>query len=105
MLTIDQNCAFVEFATIAGYQAAFSANPHDIDGESISVEPRRPKSSAYGGAGYSGGRGGINNNNRGRGGLEQGRPGSQRGRGDFGANRGRGGATRGRGGAAQPTSA
>jgi len=91
----------VEFATTAGYQAAAAANPHQIAGEDIIVEPRRPKSSAYGGAGYNGGRGGINN--RGRGGFDQGRPGNQRGRGDFNANRGRG-APRGRG-ASQPTAA
>ncbi len=58
-----------------------------IGGESIMVEPRRPKSNAYGGNNY-GGRGGMNN--RGRGGFDQGRQGNQRGRGDF-ANRGRGG--------------
>ena len=98
---MSQNCAFVEFANIAGYQAAAAANPHDIGGESIIVEPRRPKSSAYGGAGYNGGRGGVNN--RGRGGFEQSRPGNQRGRGDFGANRGRG-APRGRG-TGQPAAA
>lgn len=93
----------MEFATITGYQAAAAANPHDIGGESIIVEPRRPKSTAYGGAGYNGGRGGMNN--RGRGGFDQNRPGNQRerGRGDFGANRGRG-APRGRG-TSQPTAA
>jgi len=72
----SKNCAFVEYATPAGYQAAFAANPHHIGGEGIVVEPRRPKAAAYGGSGYTGGRGGMNN----------------RGRGNFGgANRGRGG--------------
>ncbi|KAI9742799.1 MAG: hypothetical protein M1818_003528 [Claussenomyces sp. TS43310] len=96
----QKNCAFVEFASTAGYQAASAANPLKLSGEDIFVEPRRPKSSAYGGSGYIGGRGGMNT--RGRGGFD-GRSGSQRGRGDF-ANRGRG-APRGRGGNAAPTAA
>jgi RNA recognition motif. (a.k.a. RRM, RBD, or RNP domain) len=100
-LTMRQNCAFVEFATIAGYQAAIAANPHLLGGEQIIVEPRRPKSSAYGGSNYNAGRGGMNG--RGRGGFDQGRTPSQRSRGDFGPNRGRGGAPRGRGNN-QPTS-
>ncbi|ESZ95137.1 hypothetical protein SBOR_4504 [Sclerotinia borealis F-4128] len=92
-----KNCAFVEYANAAGYQAAAQANPHKIGEETIYVEPRRPKSTAYGGNGYSGGgRGGMNQ--RGRGGFEQGRPGNQPGRGSFGANRGRGGANGPRGG-------
>lgn len=96
-----QNCAFVEFASTAGYQAAADANPHLLGGEEIIVEPRRPKSSAYGGSGYNSARGGVNN--RGRGGFDQGRGGQRGGRGDFGgANRGRG-APRGRGGAPATT--
>lgn len=77
-----QNCAFVEYANAEGYQAAAAANPHQVSGEAIYVEPRRPKAGAYGGNGYAGGRGGLN----------------QRGRGQF-QNRGRGGggAPRGRG--------
>lgn len=78
-----KNCAFVEFATTEGYQAAASASPHQVSGEPIYVEPRRPKANAYGGSGngYPSGRGGAN----------------QRGRGGF-PNRGRGpGAPRGRG--------
>lgn len=91
-----QNCAFVEYSTTEGYTAAAAANPHSIGGEQIYVEPRRPKANAYGGNGYTGARGGMNQ--RGRGGFEQGRPGSQGGgRGNFGQNRGRGGAPRGRG--------
>jgi len=101
-LTNLQNCAFVEYSTAEGYQAASRANPHQIAGETIFVEPRRPKANAYGGNSYTGGRGGING--RGRGGFEQGRPGSQGGRGNFGQNRGRGGAPRGRG-TTQATSA
>jgi len=97
-----KNCAFVEYATPEGYLAAAAANPHKIAGEDIYVEPRRPKAGAYGGNGYAGPRGGINQ--RGRGGFEQGRPGSQGGRGNFGQNRGRGGAPRGRG-ASQATNA
>ncbi|QSZ35571.1 hypothetical protein DSL72_008441 [Monilinia vaccinii-corymbosi] len=92
----SKNCAFVEYANASGYQAAAQANPHKIGEETIYVEPRRPKSTAYGGNSYSsGGRGGINQ--RGRGGFEQGRPGNQT-RGNFGANRGRGGANGPRGG-------
>ncbi|RAL60715.1 hypothetical protein DID88_009821 [Monilinia fructigena] len=72
----SKNCAFVEYANASGYQAAVQANPHKIGEETIYVEPRRPKSTAYGGNSYSsGGRGGINQ--RGRGGFEQGRPGNQ----------------------------
>ncbi|KFX86382.1 hypothetical protein V495_05291 [Pseudogymnoascus sp. VKM F-4514 (FW-929)] len=90
----QKNCAFVEFASPAGYQAAFAANPHHIGGEAILVEPRRPKSSAYGGAAYNT-RGGMNNRG-GRGGFERGPGGGQRGRGNFGGAA-RGGAPRGRG--------
>ncbi|KFY80642.1 hypothetical protein V499_00533 [Pseudogymnoascus sp. VKM F-103] len=96
----QKNCAFVEFASPAGYQAAFAANPHHIGGEAILVEPRRPKSSAYGGAAYNT-RGGMNN--RGRGGFERG-PGGQRGRGNFGGAA-RGGAPRGRGQSTPTTTA
>ncbi|KAI5919954.1 hypothetical protein F4810DRAFT_458143 [Camillea tinctor] len=92
----QKNCAFVEFAAQAGYQAAMAANPHIVNGESVSVEPRRPKSSAYGGSNYASGRGNLPN--RGRGGFDGGRSGSQGGRGNFGGqNRGRGGMPRGRG--------
>ena len=92
----QKNCAFVEFATVAGYQAAVAANPHVINGESIQVEPRRPKAGAYGGSNYSaGGRGGAPSRG-GRGSFEGGRSGSSGGRGNFGGqNRGRGGAARG----------
>lgn len=96
----QKNCAFVEFATTAGYQAAFAANPHQLAGEAIVVEPRRPKSSAYGGSGYNAGRGGMNG--RGRGGFENRGPGGQRGRGGFGGAP-RGGAPRGRGAPSAPS--
>ncbi|CAL3965000.1 hypothetical protein PZA11_002140 [Diplocarpon coronariae] len=77
-----KNCAFVEYANAEGYQAAAAANPHQVSGEAIYVEARRPKPSAYGGNGYAGGRGGLN----------------QRGRGQFqGRGRGGGSASRGRG--------
>ncbi|CAK7205923.1 hypothetical protein SEUCBS139899_008703 [Sporothrix eucalyptigena] len=94
-----KNCAFIEFASPAGYQAAVAANPHTVNGENIVVEARRPKAGAYGGSNYNPNRGNLAN--RGRGGYE-GRNGSQGGgRGGFGQNRGRGGAgaSRGRGGA------
>ncbi|KAF6817167.1 NTF2 and RRM domain-containing protein [Colletotrichum sojae] len=95
----QKNCAFVEFANAAGYQAAVSANPHIVNGEHIVVEPRRPKATAYGGSNYSaGGRG--NASGRGRGGFEGGnRSGSQGNpRGNFSGGQGRGrGSVRGRG--------
>ncbi|KAI1397197.1 hypothetical protein F4819DRAFT_92440 [Hypoxylon fuscum] len=93
----QKNCAFVEFANAAGYQAAVTANPHVVNGENIVVEPRRPKAGAYGGSNYTTGRGGVQNRT-GRGGFD-GRSGSQGGRGSFGGQgRGRGGgAPRGRG--------
>ncbi|KAI1769186.1 hypothetical protein GGR53DRAFT_229548 [Hypoxylon sp. FL1150] len=92
----QKNCAFVEFSTPAGYQAAAAANPHVVNGENIHVEPRRPKAGAYGGSNYTAGRGNIPNR-PGRGGFD-GRSGSQGGRGNFGGQgRGRGGgAPRGR---------
>jgi hypothetical protein len=93
----SKNCAFVEYKTIEGYQAAVSANPHIVNGENIVVEPRRPKSTAYGGSNYGSGRGGASG--RGRGGFEGNRTGGQGNpRGNFsGQSRGRGGAPRGRG--------
>ncbi|KPI35417.1 uncharacterized protein AB675_11726 [Cyphellophora attinorum] len=45
-----RNCAFVEFATPAGYAAAVAANPHAVGTETITVEERRPHPNAYGGA-------------------------------------------------------
>ncbi|KAM5369307.1 hypothetical protein ACJZ2D_009128 [Fusarium nematophilum] len=94
----QKNCAFVEYKTPEGYQAAAAANPHTVNGENIVVEPRRPKANAYGGSSYGGGRGGLSG--RGRGGIDGGRSGGQGPRGNFsGQNRGRGGAPRGRGGA------
>ncbi|KAI4122550.1 MAG: hypothetical protein LQ347_006468 [Umbilicaria vellea] len=93
----QKNCAFVEFADAAGYNAAVAANPHSIGGEQIYVEERRPRPTAYGG-GYSQNRGGMRG---GRGGPD-GRPGSQ-GRGGFQKDGGRGGFTpRGRGGNMTP---
>ncbi|KAF4962736.1 hypothetical protein FSARC_9205 [Fusarium sarcochroum] len=93
----QKNCAFVEYKTTDGYQAAAAANPHTVNGENIVVEARRPKANAYGGSSY-GGRGPVPG--RGRGGAEGGRSGGQGSRGNFsGQNRGRGGAPRGRGGA------
>ncbi|KAI1267302.1 hypothetical protein F5Y18DRAFT_334785 [Xylariaceae sp. FL1019] len=101
----SKNCAFVEFKTVAGYQAAVAANPHVINGESIVVEPRRPKAGAYGGSNYSAGRGNAQSRG-GRGGFEGGRSGSQGGRGNFGGqNRARGGMPRGGRGASQATNA
>lgn len=86
-----QNCAFVDFADQAGYNAAVAANPHQIGSEQIYVEERRIRPNNYGN-GYGAGRGGAG---RGRGDA---RAGSQ-GRGGFQRDSGRGGfAPRGRGG-------
>ncbi|KAF4783696.1 NTF2 and RRM domain-containing protein [Colletotrichum scovillei] len=98
----QKNCAFVEFATVAGYQAAAAANPHTVNGENIIVEPRRPKANAYGGSSYSSNtpRGNATGGGRGRGGFEGGnRSGSQGGgRGNFTGGQARGrGSVRGRG--------
>ena len=96
-LTSRQNCAFVEYKTIEGYQAAVASNPHVVTGENIVVEPRRPKSTAYGGSNYGSGRG--NASGRGRGGFDGQRGGGQGSRGNYsGQNRGRGGIARTRGG-------
>jgi hypothetical protein len=80
-----------------------SANPHVVNGENIVVEPRRPKSTAYGGANYGSGRGGASG--RGRGGFDGNRTGGQGNpRGNFsGQNRGRGSGPRGRGGPQAPS--
>ncbi|KAK3295678.1 uncharacterized protein B0H64DRAFT_151623 [Chaetomium fimeti] len=94
----QKNCAFVEFKTQAGYNAAIAANPHTVNGENIIVEQRRPKANAYGGANYNASRGGSTRG--GRGGFEPSRSGAQGGgRGGFtGQSRGRGGGgPRGRG--------
>ncbi|KAL8708193.1 MAG: hypothetical protein Q9220_006863 [cf. Caloplaca sp. 1 TL-2023] len=85
-----KNCAFVEFETLEGYNAAVAANPHSIGGEQIFVEERRPRTAGYGGfnprGGMRGGRGGADN-----------RAGGQ-GRGNFSKDGGRGGfVPRGRG--------
>lgn len=85
-----KNCAFVEFADGAAYNAAVAANPHSIGGEQIYVEERRPRANAYGG--NFAGRGGMRG---GRGGNES-RPGSSQGRGGFRGGRG-GNMPRGRG--------
>ncbi|KJZ72895.1 hypothetical protein HIM_07658 [Hirsutella minnesotensis 3608] len=94
----QKNCAFVEYKTVEGYQAAVASNPHVVNGESIHVEPRRPKATAYGGSNYGSGRG--NASGRGRGGFDGQRTGGPGGsRGNFsGQGRGRGGTPRGRGG-------
>ncbi|KAK9782004.1 hypothetical protein AB5N19_05054 [Seiridium cardinale] len=96
-----KSCAFVEFATPAGYQAAVAANPHVVNGENITVEPRRPKSQGFGGGNFGPGRGNLANRG-GRGGFDGGRAGGQGGRGSFGGqNRGRGGVRGGSRGGAQ----
>lgn len=82
-----KNCAFVDFKTPAGFQAAVAANPHTVNGVEIKVEERRQNPGSFRG-GFP--RGGAP---RGRGGI-----GGQAPRGGFNP-RGRGGPPRGRGGA------
>lgn len=86
-----QNCAFVDFETPEGYQAAVSANPHVVGSDSFNVEERkmRPGSTPYVPRGqYQGGRGGRGDFRGGRGNF------NPRGRGQGNARGGsRGGAT------------
>ncbi|KAI7056820.1 hypothetical protein KC352_g44299, partial [Hortaea werneckii] len=95
----QKNCAFVDFATPAGYSAAVAANPHQIGNEKLYVEERRvrPGSTPYVPRGqFQGGRGG-------RGGMQGAPRGGFQGRGGYAPRGGRGGpaggAPRGRGGA------
>lgn len=74
----QQNCAFVEFATPEGYKAAVVANPHQVGSEQITVEERKPRAGAYGGANSTFPRG-NGAPTRGRGGNMQQRTGSQGG--------------------------
>ncbi|EUC34998.1 hypothetical protein COCCADRAFT_3738 [Bipolaris zeicola 26-R-13] len=85
-----KNCAFVDFKTPAGFQAAVAANPHTVNGIEMKVEERRQNPGQFNRGGFA--RGGAS---RGRGGM-----GGQAPRGNF-QPRGRGGSMRGRGGAAQ----
>ncbi|KAF2109155.1 hypothetical protein BDV96DRAFT_503105 [Lophiotrema nucula] len=84
----QKNCAFVDFKTLAGYQAAVSNNPHVVNGLDLTVEERRTRpTNSF--APFP--RGGAP---RGRGGIGQGP------RGGF-QPRGRGGPVRGGRGAPQ----
>ncbi|KAL1992471.1 hypothetical protein VTN49DRAFT_4503 [Thermomyces lanuginosus] len=84
----QKNCAFVDFADQAAYNAAVAANPHQVGSEQIYVEERRVRTGGFGnGYGRGGGRG------------RDGRAGSQGRGGGFQRDSGRGGfAPRGRGG-------
>ncbi|KAL8919945.1 MAG: hypothetical protein Q9208_006513 [Pyrenodesmia sp. 3 TL-2023] len=101
-----KNCAFVEFETTEGYNAAVAANPHSIGGEQIYVEERRPRNTPYGGfnprGGMRGGRGGPDGRpgSQGRGGFPK-----DGGRGGFVPRGGRGGSMTPRGGRGQPQAA
>lgn len=75
----QKNCAFVDFATVAGFQAAVNANPHTVGDNQIFVEERRLRPQSFGGFQRGGG--------------------APRGRGDRPVGQGRGGFNRGRGGA------
>ncbi|KIW02569.1 hypothetical protein, variant [Verruconis gallopava] len=93
----QKKAAFVEYKTLAGFQAAVSANPHRIGSEDIWVEERRVSNTSYNARG--GARGGS------RGGSFDGRAGSQ-GRGDYkgtGSSRGNFSARGGRGGSGNVT--
>lgn len=85
-----QNCAFVEFANPEGYNAAAAANPHNINGESILVEERRPRPGQFGnaGAGQFGRGGAVASRGRGRPGSQSGGFPKDAGRGGFQARGG-----------------
>lgn len=92
MLTSPQNCAFVEFADLASFNAAVAANPHNISGEEIFVEERHIRAQNFGSSGFAargGGRGGMRG---GAGGSIDSRPNNGPGSGRGGFNKeGRGG--------------
>ncbi|KAF1958902.1 hypothetical protein CC80DRAFT_21917 [Byssothecium circinans] len=78
-----KNCAFVDFKTPAGFQAAIAANPHTVNGIEIKVEERRLRPQppfGYPRGGPPRGRGGIGGQPRG-GFQGRGRGGPMRGRG------------------------
>ncbi|KAF2752054.1 hypothetical protein M011DRAFT_14911 [Sporormia fimetaria CBS 119925] len=88
-----KSCAFLDFKTPAGFQAAMKASPHNVNGVDLTVEERRPNP-----------RGPFphfqrGNGPRGRGGMNQGPP-----RGGYNTRGGRGGAG-GRGGRPAPQDA
>ncbi|KAF2643263.1 hypothetical protein P280DRAFT_515686 [Massarina eburnea CBS 473.64] len=62
-----KNCAFVDFKTPAGFQAAVAANPHTVNGIEIKVEERRlrPQQPFYPRGGPPRGRGGMGGQPRG----------------------------------------
>ncbi|PVH97822.1 hypothetical protein DM02DRAFT_65262 [Periconia macrospinosa] len=79
-----KNCAFVDFKTAAGFQAAVNANPHTVNGIEIKVEERRtrpPQPFFSRGGGAPRGRGGMGGSQRGNNFQRGGRGGSVRGRG------------------------
>lgn len=79
MVAYEQKAAFVEYKTVAGFNAAVAANPHRVGSEDVWVEERRVTGGGFArGGGARGGRGGF----EGRGGA---------GRGGFGPRGGRGG--------------
>ncbi|KAK5241990.1 hypothetical protein LTR16_008856, partial [Cryomyces antarcticus] len=93
----QKNCAFVDFKTPAGYQAAIAHNPHTIGTDRIYVEERRLKPNSYPyvqRGGMRGGRGGPGGQGQGRGSFPRG--GGYNG--PRGSGRGGSGAPRGRGG-------
>ncbi|MCJ1309215.1 hypothetical protein MMC25_002872 [Agyrium rufum] len=89
----QKNCAFVEFSSADGYNAAVASNPHSIGGEQVYVEERRPRH-----APYAPGFGSRANVRGGRGSSESAKPNGQS-RGGFGKDAGRSTFVRGRGGA------
>ncbi|KAH9825604.1 Nuclear transport factor 2 (NTF2) domain [Teratosphaeria destructans] len=95
----QKNCAFVDFKTAEGYQAAVNGNPHTLGENKLFVEERRvrPGSTPYVPRGQyqggRGGRGGAQGQGTGRGNFQ----GQQRSGGYQGARGGRGGTSAGRG--------
>lgn len=90
-LSRPRNCAFVEFADQAGYNAAAAASPIQVGSEQVTVEERR-RNNNFNQGNFA------PNRNTGRGRENQGRGGFQNnaGRGGFG-NRNRGGNVAGKG--------
>ncbi|OCK77167.1 hypothetical protein K432DRAFT_304846 [Lepidopterella palustris CBS 459.81] len=93
----QKNCAFVDFVTPAGFQAALNANPHKVGTEDLYVEERRLRPTGFSNfprGGMRGGRGGPERTGgQGRGGFNK----PDSGRGGF-SQRGRGGNVTPRGG-------
>jgi hypothetical protein len=80
---MTQNCAFVDFKTLAGFQNAVKNNPHTVNGLELTVEERRTRPQSF----NPFPRGGAPR----RGGMNQGQRGGFNPRGGRGGQAGRGG--------------